>query len=242
MTQAIATEWEILDTGMASPQENMDLDAQLLQRMEEEQRPILHFYGWNALSATYGHFIDPLTLLNPEGVKRRGLQLAKRPTGGGIVFHVCDFAFSVLVPADHPGCSLNTLENYAFVNRRVIEAIRAYTGERGELLPEEAVPMDASSRHFCMAKPTRFDVMIGGRKVGGAAQRRKRWGYLHQGTISLAFPPKDFLQEVLRPETKVFEAMTANTFSLLGDDWTPEQLVQAREDIRRHLIVSCSEL
>lgn len=236
MASTLVNEWEILDTGMASPEENMARDAQLLEQLQETQSPLLHLYSWNAASATYGHFVDPLAFLNPEGVKKHKLALAKRPTGGGIVFHVCDFAFSVLVPSSHPACSLNTLENYAFVNNKVVEAIQAYSGQHGELLPSESKPLDASSRHFCMAKPTRFDVMVGDKKVGGAAQRRKKWGFLHQGTISLAVPPSDFLKDVLKPETRVFEAMQANSYSLLGPNWMPKQLVQAREDIRKELI------
>jgi lipoate-protein ligase A len=35
----------------------------------------------------------------------------------------------------------------------------------------------------CFANPVRADVMIDGRKIAGAAQRRTRGGLLHQGSI-----------------------------------------------------------
>ena len=40
-----------------------------------------------------------------------------------------------------------------------------------------------------MAKPTPFDLVIEGKKVGGAAQRRTRKGLLHQGSLSVCPPP-----------------------------------------------------
>ena len=39
------------------------------------------------------------------------------------------------------------------------------------------------SRHLCFANPVSADVMIDGRKIAGAAQRRTRAGLLHQGSI-----------------------------------------------------------
>ena len=61
--------------------------------------------------------------LDLKALEASGLHLARRPTGGGIIFHLTDFAFSVLIPANHPSFSQNTLENYALVNRPVAFAI-----------------------------------------------------------------------------------------------------------------------
>ena len=114
---------KVLDTGTRSAQANMDLDATLLEELEE---PLLHFYDWEGEAATHGYFIQPEKFLNLKRVKAHKLSLARRPTGGGIVFHNCDLAFSVLIPATHPSFSTNPLDNYAFINRRVVEAIAAF--------------------------------------------------------------------------------------------------------------------
>ena len=44
----------------------------------------------------------------------------------------------------------------------------------------------ASSRgqYECFQKPDRGDVVVDGRKLAGAAQRRTKWGLLHQGSIA----------------------------------------------------------
>ncbi|MCP5469480.1 MAG: hypothetical protein H7A36_03125 [Chlamydiales bacterium] len=197
-------ECDIIDTGMRTARENMELDRALLGDLEHTPVIILHLYEWERPSATYGHFIKP-----EEYLKESDLDLAQRPTGGGIVFHTTDFAFSVLVPKSHPAFSENTLENYAFVNNKVIEALGG-----GELLPVEPEPLDEASKSFCMAKPTKYDVMMEGRKVGGAAQRRTKHGYLHQGTIFLERPSDAFLDSVLLEGTRVREGMAQNSYPL----------------------------
>lgn len=228
--------WNILDTGIQTAEENMAFDKKLLESMSPNSAPILHLYDWQRESATYGYFIKPEEFLDRAKAAKRGLDLARRPTGGGIVFHTFDLAFSVLVPANHPGCTENTLENYAFVNNLVQEAIAPLLPEKSNLLPQDPVPLDESSRNFCMAKPTIYDVMIQGRKIGGAAQRKKKQGFLHQGTISITPPNLEFLQEVLLPKTRVLEAMQQNSFALLPADHTPGDFLEMRETIKQQLI------
>lgn len=229
--------WQILDSGVKSAKENMHLDAKLLENLKNNDDPILHLYDWSHKSATYGYFIKTNDFLNLDAASRHGLELARRPTGGGIVFHTNDLAFSVLVPADHEGYSDNTLDNYAFVNEKVTEAIKLLLKESGlTLLPGEPTPLDSACKHFCMAKPTIYDVMLGGKKIAGAAQRKRKQGFLHQGTISIAFPKKELLLEVLKSDTKVFEAMQTNTYSILGESWTLSDLEEMRQALKKQLI------
>ncbi|MDX8430272.1 MAG: lipoate--protein ligase family protein [Candidatus Algichlamydia australiensis] len=227
--------WNVLDTGIQTARENMAFDKKLLESMLPDDAPILHLYDWQRDSATYGYFTKPKHFLDIAKAESRGLDLARRPTGGGIVFHTFDLAFSVLVPANHPGYSENTLENYAFVNSLVQEAILPLIPEESDLLPQDPEPLDESSRNFCMAKPTIFDVMIKSRKIGGAAQRKKKQGFLHQGTISIIPPNQELLEEILLPETRVLEAMKKNSFALLPENHTPGEFLEMRETLKQEL-------
>lgn len=196
----------------------MRIDAELLSQLDEYSTAILHFYDWEGDSATYGYLVNPSDFINLEKAKDRGLSLARRPTGGGIVFHLWDLAFSVLVPSSHPLCSENTLENYQSINQAVQGAVEEFITQKGlELITDDAAAFDASCKRFCMAMPTKYDLVVGGRKIAGAAQRRTKKGFLHQGTIALLMPPEDYLQDVLLPSTRVLEAMKANTFPLIQD-------------------------
>ena len=229
--------WKILDTGIHSAKENMELDATLLETLSPDGEPILHFYDWEGDAATYGYFLKPSQLLDLSAARSRGLSLARRPTGGGMVFHLCDLAFSALVPVHCSYFSLNTLHNYNFINSIVKNAVKSFLQKREllSLLPEEPSPLDENCHHFCMAKPTKYDVMLEGRKIAGAAQRKRKQGYLHQGSIAIAFPKEDFLNDILLPNTQVKEAMFQNTYSILGKNWTPSDLKEVREGLKLQL-------
>lgn len=231
--------WEILDTGEASAQENMQIDAGLLQNLQE--RPILHFYEWKQKSATHGYFLKPEEFINIQQAQKKGLDLGRRSTGGGIVFHIWDMAFSVLVPSNAPMFSLNTLENYAYVNQTVLKAVRKFLNLSYEIIPNDGPQLDPSCGRFCMAQPTKYDLIYQGKKVAGAAQRKQKQGYLHQGTIALCMPNKEFLEEILLPSSRVYEAMEAYTYPLLGKIASEEEMKDAKVTLRDLLITAFKE-
>jgi lipoate---protein ligase len=228
------SDWQVIDTGCQSAEENMRLDAELLEGADAFSHPILHFYEWTGDSATYGCFTDPAELLNLDKVRQLSLQLARRPTGGGIVFHVWDMAFSVLIPAICCEYSLNTLQNYAFVNNAVLAAVKEFLDQRAPLalIPEDFISWDPDCFHFCMAKPTKYDVVWEGRKIAGAAQRKTRKGFLHQGTIALVPPNIDDLDQILLPGTRVRDAMLAHTCPLLEKSSQKSEINAAKQRLR----------
>ena len=233
---------EILDSGKASAAENMAMDADLLLALSENSHPILHFYEWQNPCATYGYFSSPAVLLNEKGVYKYNLELAKRPTGGGIIFHQFDFAFSFLLPSAHSYFSQNTLENYRYVNQIIAKAIQGFLAEEVQL---ELLPCEADCpalenvhqkplRNFCMAKPTIYDVVSGGSKLAGGAQRRTKHGYLHQASIALTLPPDDFLAEIV-PEKMVIAAMKKCSFPLLKPCANFSEQEKAKIILKKHL-------
>lgn len=210
---------EIVDTGTHSAEDNMRFDEKLL---EELTAPTLHLYRWARPSATYGYFTHPAQHLDLAKVASRHLDLARRPTGGGIVFHIWDLAFSFLMPSTHPAFSQNTLENYQFVNRVVLDVMRTFFSLREPV--ELFVQKRFDRQNFCMAKPTQYDVVHKGMKIAGAAQRKRRQGYLHQGTIALARPDFALLSDVLLSKNDVLSAMMTYSFAPL--EWVDDKIRQ----------------
>lgn len=231
--------WTIIETKAASAEENMCTDAALLENLGAYQDPILHLYEWERPSVTYGLLTNPLDFLKVEEAKKWGIDLAKRPTGGGIIFHLWDYAFSVLVPASSPYFSENTLENYAFINNRVLDAIKNYFSSSLELISSDAVAKDPFCERFCMAKPTKYDVVFQGKKVAGAAQRRTKNGFLHQGSIALCLPNKEVLSSVLYQESLVMEAMFHYSCPLINDEaCSVETLEKVKKELKNQLTFS----
>lgn len=222
--------WQLLDTGKATAEKNMLIDADLLKNLQPAQC-VLRFYDWVNDSATYGYFTDPFQYLNQSEMRRKKLEIARRSTGGGIIFHLSDLTFSVFIPSNHPNFSVNTLENYKFINSLVLQSVQPLSKNCLGLLAVNNAKENNSN--FCMAAPTIFDVMIGKRKVAGGAQRRTNKGFLHQGSISLALPPKSFLEGLLTDD--MITKMQQNTYSLLGTDWTQSDLEDARHNLKSNL-------
>lgn len=213
----------------------MLLDEELLAALKSTPEPLLHLYEWQSDAASFGHFINPSDFFNMQEVQKKKLDLAKRPTGGGIVFHLTDLAFSVLIPSNHPRFSLNSLDNYVFVNQKVKEAISKFLPSHTCLLEEEKGPVKGTLLNFCMAKPTIYDVMMGGKKVGGAAQRKTKQGFLHQGSIFVAPLNRSYVQEVLKEGALVMEAIEQNSLPLLKKSGSKE-LQEARQSLKELLI------
>lgn len=223
--------WQIIESGPKSPEWNMAVDTQRLQEFSCRDQAQLRFYEWNLPSATYGYFTAPDKFLCPEGLQKTGLKIARRPTGGGIIFHTHDLAFSLIVPSTHPFYAVNPLHSYQMINNCVLNAIQSLQiSPKGALLAHCAEECGAP---FCMAKPTIYDVMLDGRKVGGAAQRRTKHALLHQGSICINLPPKEFLERVLLPHKGLIQAMQRWSFPLLFEGQDERAL---RQTIRQRLI------
>ncbi|HHY85034.1 MAG TPA: lipoate--protein ligase family protein [Verrucomicrobia bacterium] len=176
--------WYRLHSGLCHPAFNMALDEALLNLMPRLQRPVLRFYGWTEPAASFGYFqkyadVERATLLRP---------LVRRPTGGGIVQHDCDWTYSLVFPAGHEWHGLKAVESYRRVHawlQRAFDLLGIETELAAEARKGEAGQ--------CFVGHERFDVLWRGRKIAGAAQRRRREGLLIQGSVQ--FPLNGFNRE-----------------------------------------------
>ena len=232
-------------TTIDSAENIMAKDAKLLEDLAVTQQPILHLYRFEAPSITYGHFITIDQMLKLDELKKEKIQLAKRPTGGGIIFHLYDLAFSFLLPSSHPKFSMNTLDNYAYVNQIVKQAIIPFIKDKSiDFLPLD--PKDPTqATHFCMAKPTIYDVMIGDKKIVGAAQRKKNQGLLHQGSIAIQAPSKLLLEKILLNPDEIVPKMTAFSHyfldSFASENEKEELIKNIQDSLLKHFQSALSE-
>ena len=166
--------WYLLHSGSCASAENMAWDEALLVAAPRLGQPVLRLYGWREPAATFGYFqkyseVERMTALRP---------LIRRCTGGGLVPHDADWTYSLVFPPGDPWYELKATESY----RRVHDWIRLAferLGAAAELSP--CCRKEAPGQCFIGAE--QFDVLLAGRKIAGAAQRRTRDGLLIQGSI-----------------------------------------------------------
>ena len=91
-----------------------------------------------------------------------------------MVPHGEDVTYTLIVPRAHSFFALGPLESYRAIHDAVARALGAAS------LTSVAAPKISDA---CFANAAKHDVMMAGRKVAGAAQRRTKFGLLHQGSI-----------------------------------------------------------
>jgi len=195
------------DDAARSAAMNMAIDEALL---EMANIPSIRFYRWHSPALSFGYFGRFADVV--DYAARR--DLVRRWTGGGIVLHGDDLTYSIIVPRDDPVFAGSSMSIYENVHRALCEAL-SVIAKRADLLAVAAVcdrrtiqdrsvhsweitgreiNATVTDRRYndCFANPVRADVLVDGRKVAGAAQRRTRAGLLHQGSIQQVDLVEDF--------------------------------------------------
>lgn len=226
----VAARMQVIDSTPTSAANNMAKDELLLRSLESNGEAILHFYEWEKPAATYGYFTKPPS----DFIDNTQIDLARRPTGGGIIFHQYDLAFSLLIPKSHCHFTLNTLQNYQHVHTKVIMALQKLYPQIDFTLLQSPPLKKPACGNFCMAAPSQYDVMVDKQKVAGGAQRRTRMGYLHQGSICLQIPTKDALTSFFKSDSSIAAAILNNSFALV----LHEPIADARRKLKEQLIIS----
>jgi lipoate-protein ligase A len=173
------------DVASRSAAMNMAIDEALL---ESAKIPTFRFYRWDHAALSFGYF-GRFTDVDRYASKR---DLVRRWTGGGVVLHGDDLTYSLVIPENDPLFRKESMSIYEGVHGALRDAL-ASDGQRAELVADmqkNVAPI--SARHDCFTNPVHADVMMNGRKIAGAAQRRTRTGLLHQGSIQRSDLDKNF--------------------------------------------------
>jgi lipoyl(octanoyl) transferase len=162
---------------------NMAIDEALLEYATVAS---IRFYRWHSPALSFGYFGKFAHVACYAGER----DLVRRWTGGGIVFHGDDLTYSIVIPANDNAFSESSMAIYEKVHRVLCDAVggngkRAVVaggGNRGGAADATRIAFSAGG-YNCFANPVRADVIVDGRKIAGAAQRRTRRGLLQQGSI-----------------------------------------------------------
>ena len=175
----------------------MDQDLYLFNKFEQEGgQPVLRIYGWEKPCISLGYSQDPNIELNQSNCKKHGIEIVKRPTGGGIVFHnEYEVTYSFVCDKDDPRLPAGMIESYIAISEIVIKALRK-VGVNAEL---------SSSRHnesarLCFSYPATYEITLDGVKIVGSAQKRGKIALLQQGSIFIRnsnLKPADFIRNCI---------------------------------------------
>ncbi|GEM_PF-5565196 len=143
---------------------NMAYDEALLNTSPRRGTAVLRLYGFSPSAVTLGRF-RPLSDVDLEEAERMCVDVVRRPSGGGTVFHdeEGEMTYSLVVPLDWVGSA--------------DELFRRVCGSLAARLREMGLPASYKEPN---------DVLVGGRKVSGSAQLVRGGFVLQHGTLMYA--------------------------------------------------------
>jgi len=142
--------------------------------LELSDLPVLRLYTWARPSTSFGYFGK----FSEAEALGDGRDIVRRWTGGGMVLHEHDITYALIIPRHEAAFALGAREVYHRVHVS-LQAALARAGLAAELVRQARAKVSEA----CFANPVPADLLLDGRKIAGAAQRRTRRGLLQQGSI-----------------------------------------------------------
>jgi len=237
--------WRLIgDAAARAGPANMAIDQALLESVQAGGRPALRFYRWRPACLSFGRNQPARGLCDPAAAARRGVGIVRRPTGGLAVLHDRELTYAAALPVGLLG---SPRETYRALNRALVAGLRAL-GLAAELAPAAApAPALAAARAAaapgtnaaggvttagaalaagtasCFQAPAPGEVVVGGRKLVGSAQRVERRAILQHGSLLLDGDQGLIAELVAGPPAPA----PATLASALGRVPDPAELVEA---------------
>lgn len=171
---------------------NMALDNAMLDEAVRTGRrvPLLRLYRWAnpVLSVGSNQLIDSAL---EARCQRSEVELVRRPTGGSAVLHGGDLTYAVAAPY----AGMTVMDAYRWVAAGLTAGL-SHLGLDAQVV-RHRTPAGRSGRAIgpvhtaygpgdaCFAVPVGADLQVGGRKICGSAQKRRRGWFLQHGSLPL---------------------------------------------------------
>ena len=180
--------WRVIDSGAGDAAWNMALDEALLTLAGRGGiPPALRFFSWEKPSLSIGSF-QKADELDMERVMREQVPFVRRPTGGRAVLHDAELTYSVACPIPSPFFPSDLMGSYKTTGACFLRGL-GLIGVDAALVPvsknpdrKKANPMRGGNP-LCFSSPSWYEVLLGGKKLIGSAQRRLKDSFLQQGSL-----------------------------------------------------------
>ena len=179
--------WRLMITPPARGAWNMAVDEAILEHIGRgASLPTLRLYAWAPACLSLGHaqsFAD----VDTARLQERGWEVVRRLTGGRAILHTDELTYSVTGSTEEPVLAGGVLESYNRLAQALLFAVQSLelpvemkdaqrAGHAGSATPTNPV---------CFEVPSSYEITVGGKKLIGSAQARKKEGVLQHGSLPL---------------------------------------------------------
>ena len=180
----------------------MAIDEAILTAISEGKSPnTLRFYRWNPPAVSIGYFQSAKKVVNLDYLKQNKIDLVRRATGGGAVYHDQELTYSLFIDQN----KLNNGDDILMSYEEICSAI--ITGLKTIGIDAQFSPIN--------------DLLTNSKKFSGNAQTRKHNIILQHGTILLDIDIKRMFSVLNVSEEKIsdkkIEAISQRVTSLKSE-------------------------
>lgn len=221
--------WRLIDSGPSGAFLNMSLDEAISVSVRAGRAPTtIRLYGWEGPAVSIGAFQDSGEI-DLDYCELNAIPVVRRPTGGRAIFHGEELTYSLSARTEGV-FSKSLRESYRAVGCALRSALEK-TGIRASVEASRKRP--ALKSPLCFASASFGEIVAGGRKLAGSAQKRWPDGLLQQGSLPLKTEP-EAMRKIFRTHVSPEEARTASLSDIrpgLERNALKEALKEAFEEV-----------
>ncbi len=215
------TKWRILDLTINNAFLNMALDEAISEAVKaRESPPTIRFYKWLPSAVSIGYFQSLTDEVDTDVAKSLGVDIVRRRTGGGAVYHDKDGELTYSVIAPESLFQKGITESYREICGWIVNAL----GKLG--ITAEFKPIN--------------DIITGGKKISGNAQTRRGGILLQHGTILYKLDVATMFSILKVPKEKISDKFISDVKQRVTSmtDIKPEV---SEEDLKDALMAAFTE-
>jgi lipoate-protein ligase A len=190
--------WRLLTNLPAHGALNMAIDEAVLEAVGAgNSLPTLRLYAWEPACLSLG-YAQPFSDVDLPRLQENGWEVVRRPTGGKAVLHVDELTYSICSPPGEPLMSGTVLESYRRVAQALVGALNQLNIQV-ELKQKSPSSSSWNNNPVCFEVPSTYEITVGGKKLIGSAQARRKEGVLQHGSLPLSGDLSRILQALVFP-------------------------------------------
>lgn len=180
--------WRIIPLQTNNAFMNMALDEAVCESVSSgKSAPTIRFYTWTPSAVSIGYFQSLNDEVDTNVAKELGVDIVRRRTGGGAVYHDTkgEMTYSVIAPESIMPSGIR--ESYQLICGWIIESLKNL-GIESEFKPIN-------------------DIIAGGKKISGNAQTRRNGVLLQHGTLLYDLDVRTMFTLLKVPKEKISDKM-----------------------------------
>jgi len=182
------TAWRLLVDPPGDGAWDMAVDEALLtscSRAEGRVPTTLRLYGWETPTLSLGRGQIGEACCDRRYLRRHGIDLVRRPTGGLAVLHDAERTYAVVGSLRRPPFEGGVSATYRRIAAALAGAMRNLGLDARSVGAEGSrrAPRPRTDDPSCFALTSSHEIAVDGRKLIGSAQLRRREAFLQHGSI-----------------------------------------------------------